>query len=75
MRWAMVLLWTMARFNERCRESFLQLNVTKTKDMWFDFPPALPTTIINCSAVETLSQYKFLGTILDDKLCGCSTVL
>lgn len=66
------------RFIELCEESFLQLNVAKTKDMRFNFrrnPPALPTTIINGSAVETLSQYKFLGTILDDKVCGCSTVL
>ncbi|XP_073696141.1 uncharacterized protein [Garra rufa] len=58
-------------FIEWCEKSFLQLNVAKTKDMRFDFrrkPPALPCSIINGSVVETVSQYKYLGTILDDKL-------
>lgn len=58
-------------FIEWCEESFLQLNVAKTKNMRFDFrrkPSALPCTIINGSAVETVNQYKYLGIILDDKL-------
>ncbi len=52
-------------------ESYLQLSISKTKDMRIDFrwnPPAMPPINTKGSAVETVSQYKYLGTILDDKL-------
>ncbi len=54
-----------------CDDSYLQLNVTKTKDMIIDFrkkQPVTAQTLVKGTAVETVSQYKYLGTILDDKL-------
>ncbi len=61
----------MDNFITWCNDSCSQLNVCKTKDMLIDFrknPPASAPTFINGTAVEIVSQYKYLGTILDDKL-------
>jgi hypothetical protein len=54
-----------------CEDNFLLLNVSKTKEMIIDFrrkPPALSPLIINGEQVEVVTQYKYLGTILDHKL-------
>lgn len=54
-----------------CDDSYLQLNVSKTKDMILDFrknPPVTTPTFLKGTAVEVVSQYKYLGTILDNKL-------
>ena len=54
-----------------CDEAFLQLNVTKTKDMCIDFrlsAPATESSVINGQAVEMVTTYKYLGTIIDNRL-------
>ena len=54
-----------------CGGSFLELNVTKTKEMIVDFrknPPPLTPLIINGETVEDVKQYRYLGTVLDCKL-------
>ncbi|KAG7499465.1 hypothetical protein JOB18_039315 [Solea senegalensis] len=54
-----------------CDDSYLQLNVSKTKDMKIDFrknPPVTAQTFVKGTAVDTVNHYKYLGTILDDKL-------
>lgn len=55
----------------------MQLNATKTPEMLIDFcrnPTVTANTFINEIDVETISQYKYLGTILHDKMTfGAST--
>ena len=61
----------LGNFIEWCDDSFLPLNGDKTKEMFIDFrrnPPATVPILINGSAVETVSEYKYLGTIIDNKL-------
>ena len=59
-------------FTKWCRENFLDLNVKKTKEMVIDFRTAsrteIPNLFIEGSQVERVQQYKYLGTIIDDKL-------
>lgn len=52
-----------------CNNSCLQLNVSKTKEMLINFwkKSSCPKTHFH-TVVETVSQYKYLGTILDEKL-------
>ena len=54
-----------------CKENYLDLNVKKTKEMIIDFrrkPDAIPDLYINGAKVERVDEYKYLGTILDNKL-------
>ncbi len=54
-----------------CNDAFLQLNVTKMKEICIDFrrtPPSVPNSEINGQKVEIISNYKYLGTIIDDRL-------
>ena len=54
-----------------CEEAFLQLNVTKTKDMCIDFrrsEPAHQSTVINGQIVDLVTTYKYLGSIIDNRL-------
>ena len=58
-------------FVKCCDDFYLQLNVEKTKDMMTDFckkPSVRAQTFVKGTAVEIVSHYKYLGTILDDKL-------
>ncbi len=58
-------------FADWCDRSFLQMNISKTKNMCIDFrklPRAKESTSINGPAVECVNKYKYLGTIIDDKL-------
>ena len=51
--------------------SYLDLNVTKTKEMIVDFrrqEHSPGKTIIHNNEVEIVSKYKYLGTIFDDNL-------
>lgn len=54
-----------------CRDNFLQINVNKTKEVIVDFRtkknPLLPVYIDDC-VVENVSEYKYLGTVIDNKL-------
>lgn len=58
-------------FLKWCQESFLSLNVLKTKDMCIDFrrvQPSPDTIVIDGQTVESVESYKYLGTFLDNKL-------
>ena len=54
-----------------CDNSYLNLNVTKTKQMIVDFSRQKHSpgkTIIHNNEAEIVSKYKYLGTIFDDTL-------
>lgn len=54
-----------------CDESFLQINVDKTKEMCIDFrrqPPVPHCSTIHNQTVEVVSSYEYLGTIIDNML-------
>ena len=54
-----------------CTENYLDLNVKKTKELLIDFrrnPEPVPELTIKGIAVERVNEYKYLGTVLDDKL-------
>jgi len=54
-----------------CDEAYLELNVSKTKDLPIDFRRSSHTSehvTIHSQEVENVSKYKYLGTIFDDKL-------
>ena len=57
------------RFTTWCEENFLELNVKKTKEMVVDFRKNVvehePLYIAN-ELVESVSEYKYLGTTLDN---------
>ncbi len=55
-----------------CDSAFLQVNIKKTKDMEIDFrssPSSPQTTSVKGQMVEWASSYKYLGLIIDNKLC------
>ena len=58
------------RLSEWCKTSFLELNVKKTKELLFEnncdinFEPV----IIGGESVETVDEFKYLGTVIDNKL-------
>ncbi|KAK0142191.1 hypothetical protein N1851_020128 [Merluccius polli] len=58
-------------FVEWCDNHFLKLNVNKTKDMVIDFRKTshsiIPTTVKG-SLVDLVESYKYLGTVIDNKL-------
>ncbi|KAK6178302.1 hypothetical protein SNE40_013103 [Patella caerulea] len=60
-----------ANFAEWCDRNYLHLNVNKTKELIVDFrvnkSDIVPLTIDD-ETVEIVSEYKYLGTIIDDKL-------
>ena len=54
-----------------CDNAFLQLNVSKTKEICSDFrcaPPSPKKSVVNGQAVDIVTSYKYLGTIIDHKL-------
>ena len=58
-------------FSQWCKSNFLDLNVKKTKELLIDFrtnPTPVPELLIDGSVVERVTEYKYLGTILDHKL-------
>ena len=60
-------------FVDWCDINFLNLNVTKTKEMLFDFRKkqnSVPPLIIKSESVEKVHEYKYLGIVIDDKLSG-----
>lgn len=58
-------------FVEWCDSAFLNINVDKTKEMLIHFgrsPVFLSSANINDQPVEQVEQYKYLGTVIDNKL-------
>ena len=53
------------RFNNWCRDNSLDLNVKKTKEM---LRAVIPGLFIDVVKVERVTDYKYLGTVLDKKL-------
>ena len=60
-----------SRFVDWCKENFLILNVSKTKEIIIDFRifrEPLPPVVINNQNVENVNKYKYLGLMIDDHL-------
>jgi len=56
------------RFTSWCEENYLELNVKKTKEMIIDYrttPVTHNALYIGNELVETVTEYKYLGTIID----------
>jgi hypothetical protein len=54
-----------------CSVNYLELNIKKTKELVIDFRPrktAIVPVIINSQPVEIVSEYRYLGTVIDSKL-------
>ena len=62
----------LAMFVTYCDANFLELNVSKTKEMVIDFRTTKKHTpdsvVLKGSDVERVSEYKYLGIVMDDKL-------
>ena len=59
------------RFSNQCRDNSLDLNVKKTKEMLTGFrkaPTVNPDHFTDGVEAEKVTQYKYLGTVLDSKL-------
>ena len=60
-----------SRFCLWCQNNYLDLNVNKTKEMIIDFrskPSPVTDLFIDGTKVERVTEYKYLGTVIDDKL-------
>ena len=58
-------------FSSWCKINYLDNNFMKTKEMLIDFrknPSTVPDLFIDGVKVERVSEYKYLGTVLDDNL-------
>ena len=56
---------------EWCDSNYLELNVTKTKELVVDFRrtrPCVDPIIIKGEPVEQVDHYKYLGTLIDNRL-------
>ena len=54
-----------------CDKNFLELNINKTEEMVIDFrrqSGIIDPLVIKGEEVRIVSQYKYLGTVIDDKL-------
>ena len=59
------------RFSNWCKPLSLDLNVKKTKEMLTDLrkvPTVIPDLFSDGVKVERVTEYKYLGTVLDNKL-------
>ena len=66
------------RFTTWCKDNFVDLNVTQTKELFIDFrkqPLAVSPITIDGEIVERVEKYIYLGIILDNKLKFDSNVL
>ena len=57
--------------NEWCEESFFEINVVKTKELLLDtriFLILFVPVKVNNEPVEVVSNLKYLGTLIDNKL-------
>jgi hypothetical protein len=58
-------------FMKWCNDHFLIINATKTKEMIFDFgkrPKCVTPVIMDNQNIDAVNEYKYLGTIVDNKL-------
>ena len=63
-----------SKFSDWCKDNYLDLNVKKTKEMIIDFrvkKEEMKPVLINSQPVDVVENYKYLGTIIDNKLSGC----
>ena len=59
------------KFSTWCTDNYLDLNVKKTKELVIDFrrmPTTVPDLYIDDVKVERVNEYKYLGTVIDNKL-------
>ena len=57
--------------NRWCSEAFLNINVSKTKELIWDFRKIAPVkklAIIGDESVVVANEYKYLGLLIDDKI-------
>ena len=62
---------TISEFNTWCGQNYLLLNISKTKEMIIDFRKEahrLTVLKINNEEIDQVSQYKYLGVTINDKL-------
>ena len=65
------------KFSSWCQTNHLELNVGKTKEMVVDFKRQksdIPPLDIHGQTVERVTEYKYLGTVIDNKLTFSSNV-
>jgi hypothetical protein len=59
------------KFYDWCKENYLNLNVDKTKELVIDFrrkQTVIEDLVIDGKKVERVTEYKYLGTVIDSKL-------
>ena len=67
----------MVELTERCNRNYLELNVTKSKELIIDFGRekiSMDPTVIRGQPVEMVENYKYLGTIINSKLDWTSNI-
>ena len=60
-----------SNLSQWCDSNFLHLNAKKTKELVIDFRTQsdnLQPVLVNSEEIEQVTQYKYLGTIIDNKL-------
>ena len=60
------------RFVSYCRDNYLELNTSKTKELVIDYRKnghVPEPVLINNTEVTRTKQYKYLGVVMDDTLC------
>ena len=58
-------------FSQWCDQNFLELNVSKTKEMIINFSrdrKSVPPVSLKGKDIEVVQEYKYLGVVLDSKL-------
>ena len=58
-------------FVEWWEQNYREINVNKTKELIVDYrqnKTFIPATAINGQSVGTVSEYKYLGTVIDEEL-------
>ena len=67
----LVYLNEVLKFSDWCKNNYLNLNVDKTKELVIDFrrkQTVIEDLAIDGKKVERVSEYKYLGTVIDNKL-------
>ena len=60
-----------SHFVEWCEQNYIEINVNKTKELIVDYrqkKTPIPAIIINGQSVGRVSEYKYLGTVIDEEL-------